>query len=77
MIYEVAGWLGTGAILLAYFLLSTGKLASSSKSYQLLNLFGALGILINAAVHSALPSVGLNFVWILIAFYGLIKMFKK
>ncbi len=73
MIYEIIGWGGTGAILLAYLLVSTGKIASSSKKYQLLNLFGAIGIIINSGIHGAIPSVGLNIVWFLIAVYGLIK----
>jgi len=73
MIYEIIGWGGTGAIFLAYLLVSTGKIASSSKKYQLLNLFGAIGIIINSGIHGAIPSVGLNIVWFLIAAYGLIK----
>lgn len=73
MLYEVIGWVGTFAILAAYFLVSTKKLSPSSKKYQLLNLFGALGIIINSFVHAALPTVGLNAVWLLIAAYGLIK----
>ena len=73
MIYEIIGWGGTGAILLAYLLVSTGKIDSSSKKYQLLNLFGAIGIIINSGIHGAIPSVGLNIIWFLVAVYGLIK----
>lgn len=76
MIYEIIGWMGTGAILLAYLLLSSGKLESNSKEYQLLNLVGAMGIIANSAIHGALPSVGLNIAWLLIALYGLKKVKK-
>lgn len=76
MIYEIIGWMGTGAILLAYLLLSSGKLESNSKEYQLLNLIGAMGIIANSAIHGALPSVGLNIAWLLIALYGLKKVKK-
>jgi len=76
MIYELIGWGGTGAILLAYLLLSTGKITSNSRKYQLLNLFGAIGIIINSVIHGAIPSVGLNVVWLLIALYGLVKAKK-
>ncbi len=76
MLYEIIGWLGTVAILLAYFLVTTRKIAPNSKQHQLLNLFGAAGIIINSAVHYAIPSVGLNVVWLLIAIYGLVKLRK-
>ncbi|MFA5933259.1 MAG: hypothetical protein WCV81_03260 [Microgenomates group bacterium] len=62
MIYEIIGWIGTGLVLLAYFLVSTRRIAPTSKEYQLINLFGALGIIINSAIHMAIPSVGLNVV---------------
>ena len=76
MIYEIVGWAGTGAILLAYLLVSAGKVASDSKKYQLLNLFGAIGIIINSGIHGAIPSAGLNVVWFFIAVYGLVKAKK-
>lgn len=76
MIYEVIGWLGTLAILSAYFLVSTRKITPNSKQYQFLNLFGALGIIINSVIHQAIPSVGLNIVWLLIAVYALVKLKK-
>jgi hypothetical protein len=77
MIYEIVGWGGTLAILAAYLLVSTKKLSPDSKEYQLLNLVGAVGIIINSGVHGAIPSVGLNVVWLLIAIYGLVKVVKK
>jgi len=77
MFYEIIGWAGTLAILLAYFLVSFHKISSSSKEYQLLNLFGAVGIVFNSAIHGALPSVGLNIVWFLIALFALYKIAKK
>ena len=76
MIYEIIGWTGTLAILLAYFLVSTKKISSDDRNYQILNLIGAVGIIINSGVHGAIPSVGLNVVWLLIALYGLMKFVK-
>ncbi len=77
MLYEIIGWIGTGLILLAYFLVSTRRIAPTSKEYQSMNLFGALGIIVNSMIHRAIPSVGLNVVWLLIALFGLIKAVKK
>lgn len=67
-------WLGgTIAVVVAYLLVTTEKLSPESKVYQLLNLFGAIGIIINSGFHGAIPSVGLNVVWLLIAVYGLLE----
>ncbi|PIU03759.1 hypothetical protein COT44_01640 [Candidatus Shapirobacteria bacterium CG08_land_8_20_14_0_20_39_18] len=77
MFFEIIGWLGTFAVLLAYFLVSFRKISSNSKEYQLLNLFGAIGIILNSAIHGALPSVGLNITWLLIAALALYKIAKK
>lgn len=76
MIYETIGWIGTGLVLLAYLMVSTRKMNATSREYQLMNLFGSIGILINSAVHGAIPSVGLNVVWLLIAVYGLLSAKK-
>jgi len=77
MFFEIIGWLGTFAVLLAYFLVSFRKISSNSKEYQLLNLFGAIGIILNSAIHGALSSVGLNITWLLIAALALYKIAKK
>jgi hypothetical protein len=77
MLYDIIGWGGATLILAAYFLVSTKKLQPTSKEFQLLNLFGAIGIVVNSLHYRAFPSVGLNAVWILIALYVLVKVFKK
>lgn len=76
MIFEIVGWIGTGLILIAYFLVSTKKLEPTSKTYQYLNLLGAIGVGTNSFVHRALPSVGINIAWMLIAVYALIRSAK-
>jgi hypothetical protein len=77
MIFEIIGWIGTLAILVAYLLNSTKKLSVDDKRYQILNIVGAIGIIINSGIHRAIPSVGLNTVWLLIGIYGLLKVVKK
>ena len=44
---EVAGWTGAALILLAYGLLSAGKLDGQSRAYQWMNVGGAVGFVIN------------------------------
>ncbi len=41
------GWIGTILIVLAYFLVSRQYVTGKSKIYQLMNLFGAIGVGIN------------------------------
>ena len=76
MFIEIVGWLGTLLILTAYLLVSVKKIGPTSKTYQFLNLFGAVGVGINSLIHHALPSVGINLAWMLIATYALIRSGK-
>ena len=70
---EMAGWLAAVLILVAYGLLSAGKLDGKSMLYHALNVVGAVGFVINSGYNGAFPSVGLNVVWIGIGVYGLIR----
>lgn len=63
---EVAGWAGAALILLAYLLLSAGRLTGQSLVYQGMNVVGAAGFVINGWWHGAIPSAALNVLWLLI-----------
>ena len=63
---EIAGWGGAVLILLAYLLLSAGRLTGQSLAYQAMNVVGAAGFVINGWWHGALPSAVLNVLWLLI-----------
>ena len=63
---EVAGWVGAALILGAYGLLSADRLTGRSLAYQLMNVVGAAGFVINGWWHGALPSATLNVLWLLI-----------
>src|SRR5690606_20390319 len=52
LVVDIAGWLGAGSLLLAYALLSMGRLRPRV-GYQLLNLAGGLGLAVNTAYHQA------------------------
>lgn len=60
---EVIGWIGAGLILLAYLLLSAGRLQARSATYQGLNLVGAIAFVINSGWNGAVPSAALNVIW--------------
>ena len=68
---EVIGWAGAALILGAYALLSAGKLRAESVTYQLMNILGAAGFVVNSGFNGALPSAAMNVIWIGIALYAL------
>ena len=72
LLTEVAGWGGAGCLLLAYALLSAGRLGAGV-TFQLLNLAGSAGLLVNGAAHGAWPSAALNLVWLAVGAVALRK----
>jgi len=70
---DIVGWLGAACILVAYFLNVRKILEVSSAAYLLLNLGGAVLIMINTFYLSAYPPMVLNIFWALIALDGLYK----
>ena len=74
---EVAGWAGAVLILLAYLLLSAGKLTGQSLVYQGTNIVGAAGFTINGWWHGALPSAALNVLWMLIGAWASVRILRR
>jgi hypothetical protein len=68
---DLSGWVAALLILGSYGLLSFGKILPRSPTYQLMNIVGALGFIINCAWNGAWPSVALNVVWVGIGVYAL------
>jgi hypothetical protein len=67
-LYEVVGWLGAVTVLIAYWLVTR---YGTSMLYHVLNAAGAVGLLVNALHHRALPSTAVNLVWAGIALWGM------
>ena len=74
---EVAGWAGATLILLAYLLLSAGRLTGQSLVYQGMNVAGAAGFVINGWWHGAIPSAALNVLWLLIGAIASWRILRK
>ena len=70
---EGIGWVGALLILVAYALLSAGKLTAQDRSYQWMNVLGAAGFIVNSGWNGAIPSAALNVVW---AGIGLAALWK-
>jgi hypothetical protein len=73
VVIDVLGWIGAAALLAAYWLVSTEKATGNSRTYQGMNLAGAVLVLSNSLYHGALPSVGVNAIWIVIGAYAIAK----
>jgi hypothetical protein len=74
---EVLGWAGAVLILLAYLLLSAGRLTGQSLTYQAMNVLGAVGFVINGWWHRALPSAVLNILWLGIGVFASWRILKR
>lgn len=64
VLIEAAGWGGATLILVAYILLSLGRLEGRSRTFQWMNVVGAAGFIVNSGWHDAIPSAALNLVWL-------------
>lgn len=77
LVVEVVGWIGAALILLAYLLVTTGRLTGQSRPFQWMNLVGAAGFVINGWWHDAIPSTTLNIIWMGIALVALVRLWKN
>jgi len=68
---EVIGWLGAVLVLSAYGLLSAHRLSSRSAAYQVLNIAGSIGLVINSGWNGAVPSAVVNVIWLGIGAHAL------
>ena len=75
--YDIVGFLGVLCIVLAYFLIQTGKLESSSISYSILNGTGASLVLLSLYYDFNFPSFVVEFFWLLISILGLIRALRS
>ena len=74
--YDGVGLLGTALILCGFALLQAGRLSGNGLAYQLLNLFGALGILVSLLGTFNLPVFVLELAWVAVSAYGIMRSFK-
>lgn len=74
--YDAVGIAGTLMVLLAFLLLQAGRLSGSSIRYQLLNLFGASGVLVSLMGTFNAAVFVLELTWVLISAYGIVRSIK-
>ena len=76
LITDIIGMAGTGLVVLAYYLLQLEKVASNSLSYNLMNLFGAIFLLISLCFTFNLASFVIELFWIGASLIGLWKIWR-
>lgn len=73
--FELFGWYGFLALMMAYALVSFKIISGDSWIYQLLNLTGSIGLLLIAVNKKVYQSVVLNIIWSMIGIIAIIKLF--
>jgi len=77
LLIEIIGWTGAALILVAYLLLSSGRLTGQSRLYQWMNVVGAACFVLNSGWNGAIPSATLNVVWMLIGAVTLWRIARR
>jgi hypothetical protein len=77
MLNEWIGWTGTVLFIASYALLSLNKLRADQFIYQAANALGALCLVINAVYLNDNPNLVVNFIWMGISVYAIIRNQKK
>jgi len=76
-IYEIIGWTGSALFIVSYFLLSINKLKSDSIWYQLMNVFGAICLIVSAYESQDRPNMFTNIVWMCIGIYAVYILVRR
>ncbi|HVK11358.1 MAG TPA: hypothetical protein VM597_21485 [Gemmataceae bacterium] len=76
LVVDGLGWFGAGVVVLAYALVSAGRVGARAIGYQAMNLGGSALLILNTAYHSAFPSFAVNVVWAAVAALTLARGFR-
>ncbi len=74
MVLELFGWLGTSLFVIAYYLVSCGKMKVDGRPYQLMNLVGAVAVGASVLPKHAWPAFALEVIWGGIALTALLRI---
>lgn len=75
--YDWIGIAGTLMVLGAFFLLQAGRVSGTGLAYQLLNLFGAGGVLASLWGSFNVSVFVLELTWVLISGYGIVRSLRR
>lgn len=72
--HDWAGYLGVALVLLAYFLLQQRKLKGHGLVYQLMNIVGAIGVMLSLLFGNFnLAAFMMQVAWLVIGIYGMVR----
>lgn len=77
ILMDMVGWIGAGALLVAYLLISNGKISAKTYLYQNLNLLGSFCLIANTYYYGTMALVFLNSVWALIGLNSLRSIISR
>ena len=77
LIADLVGMLGTTLVVAAYMLLQLEKLDAKSYAYSVLNLFGAIFLMLSLLVHFNLASMVIEIFWIAASIIGIWQDWRR
>lgn len=77
LLFDIIGWTGSLAVVVAYGLNSYQKITSDSYTFLMLNLVGGLCLIAYTVFYGAYANTFLNIVWVLIAIPALLTLARK
>jgi hypothetical protein len=77
LLINILGWVGSIEVVTAYALNSSQKIKSDSITFQVLNLTGAVFLIINSVYKEAYPFTFINTVWAVIAVGAIVGIIRK
>lgn len=73
VLFDVVGMLGTSLVVGAFFQLQLGKLEATGLGYNLMNMVGAILLMISLSYHFNLASFVIEIFWIVASAIGLYR----
>ena len=74
--YDGVGLLGTAMVLVAFALLQAGRLSGTGLAYQLLNLLGAVCLLLSLFGGFNVSVFALQLAWCAVSLYGIARSLR-
>ena len=74
--YDWTGIAGTLMVLAAFYLLQAGRVSGTGLVYQLLNLFGAGGVLVSLWGNFNVSVFVLEVAWMVVSLYGIVRSLR-
>lgn len=74
IVIETLGWYGMAAVFGAYALTTLGYTPPGGMTANVLNMTGAIGIVVVTVKHKAWPSAVLNILWTVIGLVAIVKL---